>query len=176
MRRWWFAGRGEAPSTRLREGSDETGNRRVAVCTRYPRAVAPGVRAGPEGREQEGLVGVRSGQLFGIRKGIPLLPNQSKVSGFNLKYQRLYNRVAGVYDGSIRLVANLVGGGEAGFRGQYLQELELEEGDRVLEVSIRTGANLRYLPTLGPSTGWTSPGECCGDVKTIWTAGSGMRS
>jgi ubiquinone/menaquinone biosynthesis C-methylase UbiE len=102
--------------------------------------------AGPQGGNEEVLVGVHSGERFRVRDGIPLLLDQSNVSGFNQRYQRLYNRVAGVYDGGIRLVANLVGGGEAHFRGEYLRELEVEEGGRVLEVSVGTGANLHYLP------------------------------
>jgi len=104
---------------------------------------------GPDGGNQEVLIGVHSGERFPVRDGIPLLLDESTVSGFNQRYQRLYNRVAGLYDGGIRLVANLAGGGEAHFRGEYLRELEGQEGVRVLEVSIGTGANLRYLPLKG---------------------------
>lgn len=102
--------------------------------------------AGPDGVAEDVLIGVRSGQTFHLRDGIPLLLDESKVSGFNQRYQRLYNRVAGLYDGSIRLAANLAGGGEAHFRAEYLHELEWPEGGRVLEVSIGTGANMRFLP------------------------------
>ena len=101
---------------------------------------------GPDGRTLERLVGAHSGEQFEIRDGIPRLLEESTVSGFNRRYQRLYNRVAGLYDGAMRLTANLIGGGEASFRGEYLKELEPAEGSRVLEVSIGTGANLRYLP------------------------------
>lgn len=101
---------------------------------------------GPDGRNREILVGIHSGEQFEIRDGIPRLVEESTVSGFNRRYQRLYNRVAGLYDGAMRLTANLIGGGEAHFRGEYLRELETFEGSRVLEVSIGTGANLRYLP------------------------------
>jgi ubiquinone/menaquinone biosynthesis C-methylase UbiE/uncharacterized protein YbaR (Trm112 family) len=102
--------------------------------------------AGSAGSATEVLVGVHSGEVFRIRDGIPLLLDESRLSGFNRRYQRLYNRVAGLYDAAIKLFATLVGGGEAHFRRQYLQELELQDGCRVLEVSIGTGANLRYLP------------------------------
>jgi ubiquinone/menaquinone biosynthesis C-methylase UbiE len=101
---------------------------------------------GPGGSPEEVLIGVDSGRQFPIRDGIPLLLDQSKVSGPNQRYQRAYNRVAGLYDAGIRLVANMVGGGEAHFRGEYLEELEVLEDGRVLEVSIGTGANLHYLP------------------------------
>jgi ubiquinone/menaquinone biosynthesis C-methylase UbiE len=80
-----------------------------------------------------------------VRDGIPLLLDETKVSGFNQQYQGVYNRVAGVYDIAIRLFARLVGKGEEHFRRQYLHELEVQDGGRVLEVSIGTGANLRYF-------------------------------
>ena len=101
---------------------------------------------GLKGTTQEGLVGIETGETFEIRDGIPLLLDESKVSGFNQQYQGFYNRVAGVYDASIKLFAALAGRGEAHFRGEYLNKLELKEGCRVLEVSIGTGANLYYLP------------------------------
>jgi SAM-dependent methyltransferase len=98
------------------------------------------------GSAQEGLVGVHSGDTFRVRDGIPILLDESQISGFNQQYQAFYNRVAGLYDGTIRLVARLAGGGEERFRGEYLRELEVQDGGRVLEVSIGTGANLNYLP------------------------------
>ncbi len=101
---------------------------------------------GPDKSAQEVLVGVYSGERFQVRDGIPCLLDESTVSGFNLQYQGFYNRVAGLYDAGIKLVAYLAGGGEAHFRGEYLRELEIHDGDRVLEVSIGTGANLYYLP------------------------------
>ena len=99
-----------------------------------------------DGSVQEMLVGVNTGEKFAIRDGIPLLLDESKVSGFNQRYQGIYNRVAGLYDGGIGLFANLVGGGEEKFRGEYLRELEIQDDDRVLEVAIGTGANLHHLP------------------------------
>jgi ubiquinone/menaquinone biosynthesis C-methylase UbiE/uncharacterized protein YbaR (Trm112 family) len=101
---------------------------------------------GPDGSTQEVLVGVHSGERFHIRDGIPLLLDESSVFGVNRRYQGIYNRVAGLYDAGIKLFAYLAGGGEAHFRGEYLRELEVRDGDRVLEVSIGTGANVHYLP------------------------------
>jgi ubiquinone/menaquinone biosynthesis C-methylase UbiE len=101
---------------------------------------------GPEGDVREALVGVHSGETFRIRDGIPLLLDESRLAEYNERYQAFYNRVAGLYDGAIRLVARLAGGGEGRFRGEYLRELEVREGARVLEVSIGTGANLNYSP------------------------------
>ena len=101
---------------------------------------------GSGGSAQEVLVGVHSGERFPVRDGIPLLLDESKVSGFNQRYQGIYNRIAGLYDAGIMLFAYLAGGGEEHFRWEYLRELEVPDGDRVLEVSIGTGANLHYLP------------------------------
>lgn len=98
-----------------------------------------------DGREQEVLVSAHSGKIFLVRDGIPLLLDESDVSGFNKQYQRLYNRIAGGYDIAINLFARIAGGGEEDFRQQYLQELDVQDGDRLLEVSIGTGANIHYL-------------------------------
>jgi ubiquinone/menaquinone biosynthesis C-methylase UbiE len=53
--------------------------------------------------------------------------------------------MAPFYDLSMRAYAFLRSGGERKRRGEYLKELEIKAGDRVLEVSIGTGGNLRYL-------------------------------
>lgn len=100
----------------------------------------------PDGSVKEFLVGVNSGVRFSIQDGIPLLLDQSKISGFNQQYQGFYNRVAGGYDSVMRLFASIVGGGETNFRNEFLNELEINDGDRVLEVSIGTGTNMRFLP------------------------------
>ena len=97
------------------------------------------------GSAQQVLVGIHSGERYAVRDGIPILLDETKVSGFNLRYQGFYNRIAGLYDGSIRLFAAFAGGGEEHFRMQYLSQLEVQDGDRVLEVSVGTGANLRFL-------------------------------
>lgn len=124
---------------------------------------------GRNGSAEEVLVGVNSGERFIIRDGIPILLDESKVSGFNLRYQGFYNRIAGLYDASIRLFARLAGGGEARFRGEYLQELEIHEGERVLEVSIGTGANLHYLPRkasyYGVDLSWGMLKRCQANLK-----------
>jgi ubiquinone/menaquinone biosynthesis C-methylase UbiE/uncharacterized protein YbaR (Trm112 family) len=119
---------------------------------------------GHDGSIQEVLVGVYSGETFPIRDGIPLLLDESKVSGFNQQYQGIYNRIAGLYDAGIRLFGYLAGGGEEHFRGEYLRELDVHDGARVLEVSIGTGANLHYLPVkaafLGVDLSWGMLKRC----------------
>jgi ubiquinone/menaquinone biosynthesis C-methylase UbiE len=63
----------------------------------------------------------------------------------NKKYRKLYDRIAPIYDLSTRAYAYFRSGGEENRRTEYLNELEINDGDKVLEVSIGTGANLRYL-------------------------------
>jgi ubiquinone/menaquinone biosynthesis C-methylase UbiE len=122
-----------------------------------------------DGSIQEILVGVHSGERFYVREGIPLLLDESKVSGSNQRYQGIYNKVAGFYDAGIKLFANLAGGGEEDFRGEYLRELEVQGGDRVLEVSIGTGANLHYLPVkatfFGLDLSWGMLKRCQRNLK-----------
>ncbi len=124
---------------------------------------------GPDGHAEEVLVGVHSGERFRVRDGIPLLLDESKVSGFNQRYQAFYNRIAWFYDAGIKLVAYLAGGGEEHFRGEYLRELEVRDGDRVIEVSIGTGANLRYLPAkatyFGLDISWGMLKRCQRNLK-----------
>jgi ubiquinone/menaquinone biosynthesis C-methylase UbiE/uncharacterized protein YbaR (Trm112 family) len=124
---------------------------------------------GSDGSAQEVLVGVHSGERFPVRDGIPLLLDESKVSGFNQQYQGIYNRVAGLYDAGIKLFAYLAGGGEEHFRGEYLRELDVQEGDRILEVSVGTGANLHYLPVkatyFGLDISWGMVKRCQRNLK-----------
>jgi hypothetical protein len=60
----------------------------------------------PNGSAQEVLAGVHSDERFPVRDGIPLLYDKSKVSGFNQQYQGFYDRIAGGYDGAIKLFAS----------------------------------------------------------------------
>lgn len=100
---------------------------------------------GSDGSLQERLVAIHTGATFPIRDGIPILLDQTKISGYNLQYQGIYNRVAGLYDPAIRLVGLMAGAGEGQFRQEFLRELDVRESDRLLEVSIGTGANFRFL-------------------------------
>jgi ubiquinone/menaquinone biosynthesis C-methylase UbiE len=83
-----------------------------------------------------------TGRIYPIRDGIPLFV--STVTGPNLKYQTLYDRIAPGYDLAERLYHWIKR--KPNYRKEFLGELEIKPGDRVLEVSVGTGANLRYLP------------------------------
>lgn len=83
-----------------------------------------------------------TGRIYPIRDGIPLFI--STVTGSNLKYQTLYDRIAPGYDVAERLYHWFTH--KANYRHDIIGELELKPRARVLEVSVGTGANLRFLP------------------------------
>lgn len=129
-----------------------------------------GTTRGSDGSVQQILVGVPSGKTFPIRDGIPIILDESKITGFNRQYQGFYDRIARFYDGSIKLFAGAVGRGERVFREEYLQELDVREGCRFLEVSIGTGGNLHYLPVkvdyFGLDLSWGMLKKCQRNMKT----------
>ncbi|HVN80322.1 MAG TPA: methyltransferase domain-containing protein [Terriglobia bacterium] len=95
---------------------------------------------------QERLVNSVSGKEFPIRDGIAIFLDDADVSGENQRYQRLYDRIAPLYDLSMKTYARIKSGGLKKRRMEYLQEMEIEPGSNVLEVSTGTGANLQFLP------------------------------
>jgi ubiquinone/menaquinone biosynthesis C-methylase UbiE len=92
--------------------------------------------------QADALVNVRTGKQFPIRSGIPDFLETA--SGQNKKYQELYDRIAVFYDVSERLYFWIARKKE--FRKVFLDELEVRPASRILEVSVGTGANLRYFP------------------------------
>lgn len=83
-----------------------------------------------------------TGRIYPVRDDIPLFV--STVTGSNLKYQTLYDRIAPGYDLAERLYHWFLR--KPNYRHEFLGELELKPHARVLEVSVGTGANLRFLP------------------------------
>ncbi len=108
--------------------------------THEPLQFANGV--GPAGR----LVNPVSGRTFPLRDGMALFLDGADVTASNRRYQRLYDRLAPLYDLSMEAYALVKSGGLKQRRWEYLRELEVGAGSRVLEVSVGTGANWRYLP------------------------------
>jgi ubiquinone/menaquinone biosynthesis C-methylase UbiE len=98
--------------------------------------------------QAEALINTASGRRFPLRSGIPIMLEDADSIGQNLRYQRLYDQFAGFYDLAIGLFALLRGGGLEKRRREYLDEMEIEPGARVLEVSVGTGMNLRFLPRM----------------------------
>jgi ubiquinone/menaquinone biosynthesis C-methylase UbiE len=87
-----------------------------------------------------------SGERFPIRNGIPVFLKPEDLTGDNLKYNHMYDTIGGFYDDSQRVFCALAGfDRDALFRG-HLRLLEVKSGDSVLETSVGTGLNFKYLP------------------------------
>ncbi|MBO0856867.1 MAG: methyltransferase domain-containing protein [Chloracidobacterium sp.] len=99
------------------------------------------------GSDNESLINPRTGRIFPAPDGIPVFLDDSNVNGFNRKFKKFYDLCAPIYDEMIKsyLFVRRLGNDEQ-MRAEYLRELEIKEGARVLEVSIGTGSNIRYLP------------------------------
>ena len=118
----------------------------------------------PDGTSKEFLAGVQTGERFLFHDGIPVLYDVSRLEGYNLQYQAFYRKAAKFYDVALKTLALLYGRGEANFRSQYLQLLEIQKDSKVLEVSVGTGTNLPLLPTFtrcyGLDLSWEMLSQC----------------
>jgi ubiquinone/menaquinone biosynthesis C-methylase UbiE len=120
-----------------------------AAILRDPLTLEPLQYFPDEGRGNRSgvLVNVNSSKEFLVRDRISMFLDQSEVKGSNRKFQKFYDLCAPIYDVMIKsfLYIRRLGNDET-MRTEYLNQLEIEPGDQVLEVSIGTGSNLRYLP------------------------------
>lgn len=88
------------------------------------------------------LLNPKSGRRYPLRDGIAAFVQE--VSGQNRKYQAMYDRLAPGYDFAERLYYWFRR--KPSHRLEYIPELEIGDGARVLEVSVGTGGNLPFLP------------------------------
>jgi ubiquinone/menaquinone biosynthesis C-methylase UbiE len=84
----------------------------------------------------------RSGRRYEIDAGIVRFLGGEALAGNNKRYQKLYDRLAPVYDLSTRLYARFKQGNVGDRIGQYLKELDVRDGQKVIEISVGTGRNL----------------------------------
>ncbi len=96
-------------------------------------------------RGQEALASP-SGERFPIRHGIPMLLGPEDLTGSNLKYRHLYETIGGFYDDIQRVWCALNGVDRDEHFLRYTRLLEAKPGDSVLETSVGTGLNFKYLP------------------------------
>jgi ubiquinone/menaquinone biosynthesis C-methylase UbiE len=96
-------------------------------------------------RGHEALVSP-SGERFPVRSGIPAFVDADQLTGPNRKYNRLYETIGGFYDDIQRVGCALRGVSLGQYLSDYLRFLEIKAGDTVLETSVGTGLNYRYLP------------------------------
>jgi ubiquinone/menaquinone biosynthesis C-methylase UbiE len=84
-------------------------------------------------------------QNYKFTNGIYSFLDEKTLTGDNLKYNKLYNRIAWFYNLSQRFYFWLTFGGEKKFREPFLSELEIKNNDKVLEICTGTGDNFRFL-------------------------------
>ncbi|MGA9586771.1 MAG: class I SAM-dependent methyltransferase [Terracidiphilus sp.] len=86
-----------------------------------------------------------AGERFPIRNGIADLRRPSDMTGDNQKYNRLYETIGGFYDDIQRVVCACSAMDGDAYVKSYLSPLEVKVGDSVLETSVGTGLNFKYL-------------------------------
>ena len=94
---------------------------------------------------REALIG-NSGERLPIRKGIPAFLKPEDLTGDNGKYNQLYETIGGFYDDIQRVVGAFRGLELDSYFENYMSLLEVKPGDSVLETSVGTGLNFKYLP------------------------------
>jgi ubiquinone/menaquinone biosynthesis C-methylase UbiE len=82
---------------------------------------------------------------YEIQDGIVRFLKGESLTGNNRRYQRLYDRLAPVYDLSTGIYARFKEGNVEDRLMQYLGELDIRDGQKVIEVSVGTGRNLLCL-------------------------------
>jgi ubiquinone/menaquinone biosynthesis C-methylase UbiE len=91
------------------------------------------------------LESAAGGRKYFLREEIPVLLTDADSTGSNRRYRTLYDRLAPFYDLSMEAYAWVKSGGLKKRQMEYLREMDIRPGGRVLEVSIGTGVNLQYL-------------------------------
>ena len=85
------------------------------------------------------------GLKFPVINDIICFLDNVPLEGNNLKYQKMYNRIAAFYDIAGQLYAFFRQGSVKKRIMNYLSLLEIKDSDKVMEISIGTGRNIRYL-------------------------------
>jgi ubiquinone/menaquinone biosynthesis C-methylase UbiE len=86
------------------------------------------------------------GERYPVRHGMPDMRRPEDLTGANEKYNHLYEFIGGFYDDTQRVACALAGFVRDAYVMSYLGLLEVKPGDSVLETSVGTGLNFKYLP------------------------------
>ena len=95
-----------------------------------------------QGREE---LASSSGERFPIRNGIPAFLRPEDLTGDNGKYNHLYETIGGFYDDTQRFFGAFRGLDLDSYFENYMSLLQVKPGDSVLETSVGTGLNFKYL-------------------------------
>ncbi|MGZ6540273.1 MAG: class I SAM-dependent methyltransferase [Bacteroidia bacterium] len=87
----------------------------------------------------------QNGVKYPIDENIICFPDKMSLTGNNRNYQQMYDRFARFYDFATRSYAWFKNGNEKNRVMQYLSYLKINNGDKVIEISIGTGRNIKYL-------------------------------
>ena len=96
-------------------------------------------------RGQETLVS-DSAERFPVRNGIQSFLKSEDLIGDNGKYNHLYETIGGFYDDTQRFFGAFRGLNLDSYFLDYMGLLDVKPGDSVLETSVGTGLNFKYLP------------------------------
>jgi len=96
-------------------------------------------------RRDSSLIHEASGRRYRIADDIPRFLETEEIGESNRKSADFYNIWAPFYE-IAQKIWYAFWGGERKARNAYLKYLDVKAGDRVLEVSVGTGANIRFLP------------------------------
>src|SRR5699024_1205910 len=86
------------------------------------------------------------GDVYIHENGIIQTINQASIIGNNRKYLDLYDKIAPLYRLSNALYFTMKFGGEETYRNEFLSQLDIKSGDKILETSVGAGDNFRFLP------------------------------
>jgi len=86
------------------------------------------------------------GEKFPVKDGIPDFRGPDDLTGDNGKYNHLYETIGGFYDDTQRVFCAFRGLDIDSYFNNYMGMLEVKAGDSVLETSVGTGLNFKYLP------------------------------
>ena len=102
------------------------------------------LRLGREGHGQALMSA--AGERFPVRNGVPDLRRPEDLTGDNGKYNHLYEAIGGFYDDIQRVACAFSRIDRDAYVMSYMTLLDVKPGDSVLETSVGTGLNFKYLP------------------------------
>ena len=79
------------------------------------------------------------------KDGIISFIEENELEGDNLKFVKLYNKISRFYYIGQKIFSKIKFGGEYNFRNDFLQYLQINDNDTVLETSVGTAENFKFL-------------------------------